>query len=108
MTKEDIIKKVALDLDVNQDVVSKIISHQFDSASIATQTQNSIEISGFGKFLFNMPRAIKTMQKYESQLKYYNEQLLIVTSETKKRNLLMRIESAEKNIKNLKPRLCQD
>jgi hypothetical protein len=33
--------------------------------------KNSIEFSGFGKFVFNLPRAIKRMDKFDAQLVLY-------------------------------------
>jgi hypothetical protein len=107
--KEILIKRIATSRELPEATVNAIISHQFESALDATNFHNSLEISGFCKFIFNVPRAIKRMEKYNSQLELYsgildNEE----TSEAVKRNTLLRMYTTENNIRHLKPKLCQD
>ena len=55
-------KKMALNgLGGTEDVITKVINHQFSSAYQAMYTNDSIEISGFCKFYFNKKR-------YEKQI----------------------------------------
>ena len=42
---------------ISERVISQVITHQFDSAHDALKTNNTVEISGFGKFLFNNNKA---------------------------------------------------
>ena len=108
--KEFIIKKIAVNRLVSKMVSEKtidaVISHQFESAHAATAYCNSIEISGFGKFSFNMNRANKQMEKYNKQVAFYTS---ILEDETTSpaiiRNTKMRLETTLGNIKVLKPKL---
>jgi nucleoid DNA-binding protein len=108
--KEFIIKKIAVNRLVSKMVSEKtidaVISHQFESAHAATAYCNSIEISGFGKFSFNIKRANKQMDKYNSQMAMYTKMLEDETiSPAVKRNTEMRIQTTLDNIKVLKPKL---
>ena len=50
---------------VSERVIDQVITHQFNSAEDATKTNNSVEISGFGKFVFNKSKAEKKINKLE-------------------------------------------
>ena len=65
--KDELIRAVAKKYNMPEKTILAIVSHQFDGAHAATMNNNSIEISGFGKFMFNNKRALKQMEKYESQ-----------------------------------------
>jgi len=107
--KEYLVKKIAInkvcDKMISEKTIDAVISHQFDSASAATANNNSIEISGFGKFLFNEKRAVKQMQKYTEQIAYYSNMLASHLTEAERRNTEMRLESINNNVKALKPKL---
>ena len=62
---------------VNERVIDQVITHQFNSAEDATKTNNSIEISGFGKFVFNHEsKAEKKIEKLEKIKKAYEQRQL--------------------------------
>lgn len=107
--KEFLVKKIAInkvcDKMISEKTIDTIISHQFDSANAATVTNNSIEISGFGKFVFNEKRGVKLMQKYTEQVEYYSKMLSSELTEAERRNAEMRLESINNNVKALKPKL---
>ena len=107
--KEFLVKKIAInkvcDKMISEKTIDTIISHQFDSANAATVTNNSIEISGFGKFMFNEKRGVKLMQKYTEQVEYYSKMLSSELTEAERRNAEMRLESINNNVKALKPKL---
>ena len=48
---------------ISERVINQVISHQFDSANDALKNNNSVELSGFGKFLFNHNKAEKKLKK---------------------------------------------
>lgn len=60
--KEWLMKKVAIELKHPDKVVSTVISDSFEQANNATLNYNSIELSGFGKFFFNIEKAKKTLE----------------------------------------------
>jgi nucleoid DNA-binding protein len=104
--KEWLIKKMAIKLVVSEKTIEAVINHQYDSASEATKNNNSIEFSGFGKFMFNEKRAVKQMKKYDAQMVMYNSTLQDETiSEAVRRNTTMRIATVLANIEALKPKL---
>lgn len=108
--KEILIKRIAVnrvtDKLISEKVIDAVITHEFSSAHKATNECNSIEISGFGKFMFNRARAIKRIETAE-KVKIKLEKMLEdpEISETKRRNAQMKIASIIKNIKDLKPKI---
>lgn len=61
---------------ISERVINQVVTHQFDSAHDALKSNNSVELSGFGKFLFNNKKAEKKLKKitdiktsYERMLK---------------------------------------
>jgi nucleoid DNA-binding protein len=104
--KEWMIKKLSIQLVISEKVIDAVINDQFDSARMALVNNNSIEFSGFGKFVFNMKRAIKVMEKYQKQKKYYTEQLEDETLTTLMRGRTeKKLQTALDNIKALEPKL---
>jgi hypothetical protein len=83
-----------------------IVSHQFQSATQAMLNTKSVEISGFGKFVFNDKKAVKKMEKLVSQKalfeKLMNDDSL---SEQRRNNARLKYESVTLNISVLKPKI---
>lgn len=59
--KDYLIRKLAVKLMVAENVVERIINHQFTEAQQSMRNNDSIEISGFGRFVFNRGKANKRM-----------------------------------------------
>lgn len=104
--KEWLIKRLSLQLRVPEKIIDVVITDQFVSAFQATTNHNSIELSGFGKFVFSQTKAAKQMAKYESQKSLY-ETILNNSdiSEEQRRNNMMRLATTNKNIEHLKPKI---
>ena len=108
--KEYIIKRMAVNK-VTEKLISEktmdiVISHQFESAIKAMSTNSTVEISGFGKFLFNYKRAQKELTKYEKIREHYVSLLQQTTlSEEQIKTLEHKLAIANDGIKNLKPRV---
>lgn len=104
-TKDYIIKKIASDI-ISERIIHQVISHQFDSANKATAVHNSVEISGFGKFVFAKKKAEKQLKKYEEHEEYYSR---IVNTpgldEATIGNAAVKLHTVKENIKLLKPKL---
>lgn len=62
--REWLTKKVSIDPEVlvTERVIKAVISHQFDSAYEALEFNNSVEISGFGKFYYNEKKADREVE----------------------------------------------
>jgi nucleoid DNA-binding protein len=108
--KEYIIKRLAVnkvtDKLISEKTMDLVISHQFESAIKAMSSHNTVEISGFGKFLFNFKRAQKELTKYEKIREHYTSLLQNTTlSEEQRESLEDKLAIANDGIKNLKPRV---
>jgi hypothetical protein len=62
--KELLIKTIASKLLVSEKTIEAVINHQFISANQAMDTNRSVEISGFGKFMFNEKKAARRLKTY--------------------------------------------
>jgi nucleoid DNA-binding protein len=62
--KELLIKTIASKLLVSEKTIETVINHQFISANQAMDTNRSVEISGFGKFMFNEKKAARRLKTY--------------------------------------------
>jgi hypothetical protein len=86
-----------------------IVSHQFQSATQAMLNTKSVEISGFGKFVFNDKKAVKKMEKLVSQKALFerlmNDDSL---SEQRRNNARLKYESVTLNISVLKPKITNN
>lgn len=61
--KEYLIRTLAVKLAVNEKTIEAVVNHQFISANEALDVNKSVEISGFGKFMFNEKKAVKKLKK---------------------------------------------
>lgn len=68
--KEYLIRTLAVKLAINEKTIEAVVNHQFQSANEAMDLNHSIEISGFGKFMFNEKKALKKLAKLESKRDY--------------------------------------
>jgi len=102
--KEYLIKKLSRQLNTPESIIKTVVDDQFVSALKATNNYNSVELSGFGKLVFNNAKATKQMEKYQSQ-KAMLEVALLRCDPDDKRNLTMRLNTVLKNIEHLKPKL---
>jgi nucleoid DNA-binding protein len=108
--KEWLIKRQAVRTGTNIDVLRKVVNFQFEEALKAldcrVSNNNSVEISGFGKFVFSTYKANKKLIKYESVLALYMLRIQDPSlTPVVRRNLEMRIETTGQVIKELKTKL---
>lgn len=101
-----IIRNMSVRTQTQERVIEMVINHQFDSAYIALDQCNSLEFSGFGKFFFNKPKALKKLEKFKSQLIEFNRIIEDVsTTDMRRRNMKMKLESITKNFQYLNNKL---
>lgn len=104
--KEYLVKKLSLKLKVPERIIDSVITNQFQSAFQATSHYNTIELSGFGKFIFSQDKGLKQMEKYKAQVLLYNSIISDPNSSAILiRNNQMRLATTIKNIEHLKPKL---
>ncbi len=103
--KEWIIKKMAISMVVPEKIIDAVVTHQFDSANDAVNLYKSVEISGFGKFLFNEKKALAQYNKLLAIKQAYERMLTEDISETKRNALELKMKIVESSIKSLKPKI---
>lgn len=104
--KDFIIRKMSVKLNTSEETIEHVINHQFKEANLAMSTCNSIELSGFGKFLFNEKKAIKRMEKMMSQKNMFEKMANDETqTEQKRRSSNVKLENVLKSIEALKPKI---
>jgi nucleoid DNA-binding protein len=104
--KDFIIRKMSIKMNMPEKILDSVISHQFQSANNALYTANSIEIAGFGKFLFNQKKAEKHFQRMLEQKGVLEATLANENvSEQKKHSARLKLDSLLKAIDILKPKI---
>ena len=104
--KDFLIRKMAVKLLTSEKIIEAVINHQFTSANNALLKHNSLEISGFGKLLFNVKKANKKLetmliQKEKLQAHLTNPEV----SEKRKETAKAKLDSLEIAIEILKPKI---
>lgn len=106
--REWIVKKLSLDLVIPEKTIEAIVSHQFDSAHSAVYKHNSVEISGFGKFIFNKTKALRVLEKMKRHRDFYEEKLKEDLPEKQRAYNEARLELAKKDIEFLNFKISKD
>jgi hypothetical protein len=66
--KDFLIRTLAVKMLVSEKIIEKVVDHQFLSANQAMDLNDSVEISGFGKFYFNNKKAIKKLASWNAKI----------------------------------------
>ena len=104
--KEFIIKRMALSLVTSEKVIDQVIVHQFSEANAAMSNNESLELSGFGKLLFNKKKAYKKMEKFMSQKALFEAMIQNPdTSEQRRHAAKLKLNTVLNNIDVLKPKI---
>ena len=83
-----------------------MITHQFDGLHDALKTNNSVEPSGFGKFLFNKKKAKKHVSKLEKIKLGYEKVIADESTPEKKLNFIKsKLSRLNLTLMSLKPKL---
>lgn len=107
--KDFLIRKMSVKMLIPEFTLDAVVSHQFQSANQAMLNSKSIEISGFGRFIFNDKKALKKMEKYVSQRNLFERMMNDETLSTQKRNnAKLKYETALLAINTLKPRITNN
>jgi nucleoid DNA-binding protein len=107
--KDYLVRTLAVKMMISEKVIETVINHQFQSANEAMDTNNSIEISGFGKFYFNEKKAKKRLQTLNNKKRIMEGFLASPdTSEQKKRSSQVTLEKTEALIKLLKSKITYE
>jgi nucleoid DNA-binding protein len=107
--KDWLIRRLAPKLMISEKTIETVINHQFQSANEALVNNKTIEISGFGKFIFNTKKAVKkmnTLQNIEAALQRQIENAAL--SDNKRRTAAMKLEGVRQAITALKPKITNE
>lgn len=104
--KDFLIRTLAVKLMVPEKTIEAIVTHQFTEANNALKTEESVEISGFGKFFFNYKKAVKKMEKMLSQKAVFERILNSPDiTEQKRHSTNVKLTNVINNINILKPKI---
>ena len=70
-----ITKKVAISTAIPENIIKRVIVHSYESSYEATKYNDSIEISGFGKFYYSKTKAEKEIEYCVKQKNTYEKRL---------------------------------
>jgi hypothetical protein len=86
-----------------------VVDHQYQSANEAMASNYSVELSGFGKMLFNKKKAIRKMEKLQSKEALFTKMLLDESiTEQKRQSLTLKLHITMLTIEALKPRIDEN
>lgn len=104
--REYLVRKLAVKLMISEKTIDAVVAHQFSSANEALHTNDSVEISGFGKFFFNHKKATKKMNDLINVKEQYEKMIANEdVPEEKKEGMRRKLFNIEANIKRLKPKM---
>ena len=104
--KDFLIRKMAVKLLTSEKTIEAVVNHQFTSANNALLKHNSLELSGFGKLLFNVKKANKKFERMLVQKEVLEKQLVNPeVSEKRKETAKAKLDSLEIALEILKPKI---
>ena len=99
--REWITKKIATGIMIPEKDIRRVITHQFDSAYDALKVNNSIEISGFGKFFYNTKKADKEIEWCKGQKNTYERSLEKEMAEAERDKINEKLRKVDVKLKRL-------
>ena len=107
--KDYIIRKMSIKMKLTEKVIDNVVTHQFSSANEALVKNKSVEISGFGKFVFNDKKAISKMAKLHIQKGIFENMVNSVElSEQRKASAIVKLQNVLLMIETLKPKISYE
>jgi nucleoid DNA-binding protein len=104
--REYIARTMSIKNNVPLATIEAIIAHQFEEANKAMLTNNSVEIAGFGKFLFKLKKAHKKLEKGYSKKAMFESKLNEPDiTEAKKISYTLKLSNTIKEIEILTAKL---
>jgi nucleoid DNA-binding protein len=104
--KEYLVKVMSIKMNIPSATIDAIITHQFEEANKAMLSNNSVEIAGFGKFLFKEKKATKKLEKAYSKKELFELRLTEEgISEAKSLSNTNKLNQTIKDIEVLKKKL---
>ncbi len=110
--KEYLIKRLSVRTNTLPKIIEAVVSHQMEGVNKALQKDNvfSVEMSGFGKWIFNYRKAQKKMEKQLSKREVFSNILKKPDlTEKQKASYQLKLDNTNKWIEEMEPKLqkCQ-
>jgi nucleoid DNA-binding protein len=106
--KDYLIKRMSVRLNIPSKTIEAIVAHQMEGINNAIQSDDkfSVEMSGFGKFLFNHKKAQKKYEKNLSKEKLFSSLLEDPNmTERQRASCTLKLENTRKWMEGIKPKL---
>ena len=104
--KDYLIRVQSVKMLLSEKTIEAIINHQFQSLSEAMRDNNSVELSGFGKFYFNSKKAAKRLENLLSKKEMFQRQLENETlTEARRNRANVTLTTTEADITYIKSKL---
>jgi nucleoid DNA-binding protein len=104
--KDYLIRVQAVKMLMSEKTIETIVNHQFQSLSEAMRSNNSVELSGFGKFYFNSKKAAKRLANLLSKKEFLEKQLEDETiTEARRNRSTITLTTTEADIAYIKSKL---
>lgn len=106
--KDYLIRKMSVRMNIPAKTIEAVVDHQMAEINKAIQADDkfSVEMSGFGKFLFNHKKAQKKYEKQLSKEKLFLSKLEDPTlSEKQRSSYKLKLEIARNWMERIKPKL---
>lgn len=103
-----LVRTTAVKVSLSEKVVDAIINFQLQSTSEAMGTNTSVELSGFGKFLFNNNRAKKRLKSLEKTVAILEDKTNPKTMAKSPVFIENVLRDTKKHIEQLKPMIKND
>lgn len=106
--KNFLIRKMAVTLIVPEKTIEAVVNHQFNVAIEMMDKVKSVEVSGFGKFIYNEKRGKRIIEKCEMMKQRYEDELAQGVTEHRKSVIDTKLGIVLETIRTLKPKLHED
>jgi|LakMenE18May11ns_1017448.scaffolds.fasta_scaffold9958924_17 nucleoid DNA-binding protein len=104
--KDYLIRILAVKSMTSEKVIEAVVAHQFQSANEALQKNNTVEISGFGKFIFNVNKANKKLEMFANVQRIQNAVLADeAATEAKKQKAMRILNDVQNSVQLIKDKL---
>ena len=106
--KNFLIQKISVDMAIPENVVEHVVNHQFDGVLNATKSCYSVEVSGFGKFMFNVRKARHKVVTWENFKQRSEQELTQDITPGRRNTLIEKIENITGTLADIKLKLHDD
>lgn len=108
--KEYLMRIMSLRMNIPLKTIEAVVEHQFQEAYNSMQgLDNTVEISGFGKFIFNKNKALKKWEKNIMKRDFYIKELENPElSEAKRKSYENKLKNTIDWIEHIKPKLFNE